>query len=465
MDIILQSVLPFLGILLGLIVIHEAGHYITAKMFGVKVLEAGIGLPPKVWGFTYKETEYTINALPLGAFVRMLGEEDPSDPRSLAAQPKWKRVVIIASGAVLNAITAIVLLTISLMLPHPVSVGGAAIGSVVPDSPAARAGLQPGDQILEVNGRAAESTADAAYLIRLNQGNNIDFLVKRPDPNAGPQNVRVDNVYARWNPPTFTDACGVEHRQGPTGISLTAVSLAPITRTPEELADLRKASIDGWREYKEQMPPDAPAWCLGGGDTDVVNFGFTGLSAAQCASLGDDERREAEAIKAELFPTTRSACYVFEPGPAFEVLTETRRESLFEAIPNGTRLAFETIILTRNQIWSLVRGFGGTSPITGPVGIAQTTGEVVDQAGWQPLIALAASISMSLAIFNLLPIPMVDGGRLVFILIEFIRGGKRVSPEKEALVHFMGFVALIIFAVVVTWFDIVRIFNGDSLLR
>jgi regulator of sigma E protease len=90
---------------------------------------------------------------------------------------------------------------------------------------------------------------------------------------------------------------------------------------------------------------------------------------------------------------------------------------------------------------------------------------VVEQAGWYPLITLAASISMSLALFNILPIPMVDGGRLLFIFIEFVRGGKRVDPQKEALVHFMGFVGLILFAVVVTYFDIVRIIGGDSILK
>ena len=85
-DVLTHSILPFIGILLLLLVVHEAGHYITAKLFGVKVLEAGIGLPPRIWGFRWRETDYTINAIPFGAFVRMLGEEDPSDPRSLAAR-------------------------------------------------------------------------------------------------------------------------------------------------------------------------------------------------------------------------------------------------------------------------------------------------------------------------------------------------------------------------------------------
>jgi regulator of sigma E protease len=127
-------------------------------------------------------------------------------------------------------------------------------------------------------------------------------------------------------------------------------------------------------------------------------------------------------------------------------------------------MSFESLILARNQIWSLMRGFGG-SPLTGPVGIAQATGEVVKQAGWLSLITLAATISMSLAVINILPIPMMDGGRLLFVLIEFLRRGRRVAPEREALVHLAGLVALLLAFAVITYFDLARIFRGDSLLR
>ena len=116
MDVLTHSILPFFGILLGLLVVHEGGHYLTAKMFGVKVLEAGIGLPPRLFGFRWRDTDYTINAIPLGAFVRLLGEEDPADPQSLAAQPKWKRTVIIGAGVIMNLILAIMLFTASLMI-------------------------------------------------------------------------------------------------------------------------------------------------------------------------------------------------------------------------------------------------------------------------------------------------------------------------------------------------------------
>ena len=153
-----------------------------------------------------------------------------------------------------------------------------------------------------------------------------------------------------------------------------------------------------------------------------------------------------------------------KPTP-YEVVTRDTREAPWTAVPHAFRLSFESLILTRNQLWMLIRGFNGSSPLTGPVGIAQVTGQVVKEAGWLPLLTLAASISMSLALFNAMPIPMVDGGRLFFILIEFLRGGRRIAPQKEALVHFVGFVALILFAVVVTYFDVIRIIGGDSLIR
>ena len=479
-EILFYSIVPFFGILMGLIVIHEAAHYFTAKLFGVKVLEAGIGLPPKLWGFRWRDTDYTINLIPLGAFVRMLGEEDPNaedpndvtdpdaawrrkgemNPESLAAKPKWQRAIIIGSGAFINFVAAVVLFAIAGMLPHDVSIGGAQIASVAPGSPAEQGGLLAGDQILSVNGRAVENTGDAGYLIRLNQGRDIDFQVKRIDPREGSQVLMIQNVYARWDPQPHVDECGVEQQQGPTGISIGATQVEPVSWTQAELVELKESQTTAARKYQDLVVPGSPAFCFGGAD-----FGFRGLSAAQCSVLGEDERAAAEALRADVFPNAQDPCYVFEPPTNYVAKTEKESLNPIDAFREGVRLSFESVILTRNQIWVLLRGFNGSSPITGPVGIAQVTGEVVDQAGWLPLLTLAASISMSLALFNALPLPMVDGGRLFFIFIEFIRGGKRIAPEKEAMVHFVGFVALILFALVVTYFDIMRIVGGDSILR
>jgi regulator of sigma E protease len=459
LDLLTHSILPFVAILLGLVTIHEAGHYVTAKMFGVKVLEAGVGFPPRIAGFRWRDTDYTINALPLGAFVRLLGEEDPSDPQSLAAQPKWKRTVIIGAGAAMNLVAAIALFTAGLMIPHTISAGGAEIQSVAPGSPAANAGLQSGDQILKVNGRTTESVQDASYFIRLYQGSTIDFTVKRKDPRTGSEIVST-SAYARWNPQPHTDACGVKQKEGPTGITIGTSFGQAVPRTQAETATLLEQSKNDVAEYNKQVAPDSPASCYAGGD-----FGFRGLNAAQCSALEPDAQAQAQALKQELFTKTDSSCVVFTPPPGFAAYTRKVHEPIWKALPHGIRMSGESVIMIRNQLWTLVRGFAGKSPITGPVGIAQVTGEVVDNAGWLTLIQLAASISMSLALINVMPIPMVDGGRLVFILIEFLRRGKRIAPEKEALVHLIGFAAMLVGFAVVTYFDIIRIIGGDSLLR
>jgi regulator of sigma E protease len=464
LDVLLTYILPFILILFGLIILHEAGHYFTAKLFGVKVLEAGIGIPPRLWGFRWRDTDYTINALPFGAFVRMLGEEDPSDPHSLAAAPKWKRSVILASGAGMNLVAAIVLFSVSLMVPRDVSAGGATISSVVPNSPAAHAGLKEGDIIEKINGRKAESVQDASYLVRLNRGENIDFTVRRRIANEGTQTIDVPNVYSRWNPPSYVDECGVKRGQGPTGITLGSQFGQNVPWTQQELVDLEKGARESFLKYRDDLGPDAPASCADGSE-----FFFEPVSAAECAALSDTDRAQAEARKNELFPNASAPCYDFDPDPAFEPFTRSRHEPVWEAVPHGARLAFESVIFTRNQIWMLIRGFHDTSSggasVTGPVGIAQATGEIVNEAGWITLIDFAASISMALAIFNFLPIPMVDGGRLFFILIEILRGGRRVPPDKEALVHSVGFVLLIGAFLVITYFDVMRIVSGDSVLR
>jgi regulator of sigma E protease len=458
-DVLTHSILPFVGILLVLVVVHELGHYVTAKIFGVKVLEAGVGYPPRLWSFKWRDTDYSINALPLGGFVRLLGEEDPSDPRSLAARPKWQRTVVLASGAFMNLVLAIVLFSAGLMIPRQVSVGGAKIAGVAPDSPAAAAGLKEGDKITAINGRKVSTYEDASYLIRLYQGSHIDFTVLRPDSRSGiAQTTQVDDVYARWDPQPYKDECGVTQPEGPTGITVTPGGIVNVSRTPDETAKLEQTSKQAYEDYRKDVKPGAPAGCGAG------NFGFHPLTAPICGTLGTQQQADARALKQELFPDASAPCYEFDPPQATEILTRSHREPIWTAIPHGARLSFESLIIARNQIWSWIRGF--TDPqVTGPVGIAQATGEVVNQAGWISLIEFAALLSMNLAVLNILPIPMFDGGRLFFILVEWVRRGRRIAPEKEAIVHLIGLAMILTFAVVITYFDVLRVFRGDNLLR
>jgi len=375
LDTILYSVLPFLGMLVALIVAHEMGHYVTAKIFGVKVLEAGLGYPPRAWGFTWRGTIYSVNWLPLGGFVRLLGEEDPSDPESLAAQAAWKRLIILASGAGVNIVLPVLLFAIAFMIPRDVATGPAVIDIVENGSPAAEAGIQSGDTILELNGREVKNTAEVGRVIRLNMGKTIDFKVQR-STTAGGEIVEIP-VKARWAPPSG---------QGPTGIRI--------------------------------------------------------------------------ANKAGLIP----ACQTFTNPPPECKAKEKESFLPWTALGKGWTATWDSLILARNQVIGVFHGGSGPE-VAGPVGIAQATGEVVDESGWQTLLDFAALLSINLAIINILPLPMLDGGRVAFVLLEVVRRGRRIAPEKEMVVHLIGLALILTMAVVVTYFDLARIIGGGSLFE
>ena len=179
---LITTILSFICILAILVIIHEMGHFFAAKAFGIKVLEFGIGLPPKIKGIGFRrgETEYTLNWLPLGGFVRLLGEEDPTDPRSLAAAPRWKRLTVLCAGVVMNVVLAIILFSVGFMVPRERSMGVVSIAEVFPDTPAAIAqvdgymqdgsdpdqGLQSGDIIATVNGREVLNIQELSFAIR-----------------------------------------------------------------------------------------------------------------------------------------------------------------------------------------------------------------------------------------------------------------------------------------------------------
>lgn len=349
------TILSFAGVLGVLIAIHEFGHFITAKRSGVKVLEFAIGFPPRLLRFQRGETLYTLNLIPLGGFVRMLGEEDPSHPRSLAAKSVPVRALVISAGAFMNLLLAVALFAIVAMIPQKVSSGDVRIVDVADNSPAAMAGLLPNDVIQRVNGRRVENVGDLRLQIQLRLGAKTTMELLRDGL------VQDIDVVPRWKVP---------EGQGATGILVELV------------------------------------------DPQVVS----------------------------------------------------RSRPFWEAIPGAGKQTVDTLVLMKNGItkWFI----GGTDPvddIAGPIGIARVTGEVA-RAGIGPLLTLAAILSLNLAILNILPIPALDGGRLLFVGIEVLRRGKRIPPQKEALVHLAGFVVLIIITVVISYLDVLRITRGESVL-
>jgi regulator of sigma E protease len=451
---VLSSLLPFAIILVSLVVIHELGHFVTAKMAGVKVLEFGIGYPPKLFGIKRGETEYTLNLLPLGGFVRLLGEEDPTEPRSLASQPAPQRLVIMASGAFMNFVLAVALFSLALMIPREVPVGRPVISQVLPDSPAAQAGLQKGDIIERIDGRNVESILDVRKGIDLNRGEETPLVVRRTDPVTGESKTVELTVKPRWVAPDYV----YEVKPGDTVESVSAA-----TGFSRDLV----RHIAG---IKTSLPEGKELTIQYNGETFVhkVEKGETVEYLARLLRVSD----EAVAAAAGLpDPNTLPPGTVlrFPQGATGIVLgsqyqfTETRSLDPLTALGRGWQSTLDVLKLTRNAVITWIKG--GQAPFSGPIGIAQGTGEVFREAGWKSLMDLAAQLSLSLAVINILPLPMLDGGRMVFVILEILRRGRRIAPAKEALVHFVGLVAILILVVVLSYFDIARIVRGDSLIR
>ncbi len=348
------TVVSFLAVIAILILAHELGHFITARASGVSVLEFGLGFPPRLLSIKRGETLYSLNLIPLGGFVKMAGEEDPNVPGSLAGKGIGSRLLVLSAGSIMNFMLPILLFSTAFMIPHNELIGQVKVEEVSPDSPAARAGIKPGDIILKANGTVLNNGGDLSRYLQLNLGKEIPLLVQHQD--ATTETVKV---LARWSPP---------EGQGATGVLVN-------TANPKVISQ----HLPFWR-----------------------------------------------------------------------------------AIPNGITASVETFVLFKNDI---IRMIIGTVPaaVTGPVGIAQITGEVA-RTGISPLLEFAAFLSINLAIINIFPLPALDGGRIAFVIIEWIRRGKRIPAKTEALVHMIGFMTLMAFMLLVTYQDIVRIVSGESLI-
>ena len=352
------TIVAFLGVLAVLILAHELGHFTSAKAFDIKVDEFGLGFPPRLIGVRRGETLYSLNAIPLGGFTKMAGEEDPKVPRSLASKGVGTRLIVLSAGSIMNALLPILLFSIAFMIPHNVVIEPTVVEIVNPGSPAARAGIEPGDTLLGVNGKLTNNFSEFQRYVQLNLGKEITILVKHSD-----STTEEIQVIPRWKPPKDEGAIGIKRD----------IEFALSNRT-------------------------------------IVS----------------------------------------------------QHEPFWKAIPMGASECIEAFVLFKNEVLRWV--IGTTLPqLTGPVGIAQLTGEAA-KAGISPLLEFTGFISINLAIINLLPLPALDGGRIVFVLLEWVRRGKRVSPKTEGLVHLIGFAMLIALILVITHQDIIRIISGDSLI-
>jgi len=351
--IILQVVIVF-----GLIVfVHELGHFLAAKFVGVGVERFSLGFGPKIFGKKMGDTEYLVSAVPLGGYVKMVGEEvgedtPPADiEKSFAHKPLPGRFLIVAAGPLFNLISAVVVfvvLFVSFGIHVPLDIPR--IGSVIPNLPAAKAGLEKGDEVLSIAGTSVKTWKEMAEKIQQSQGQAIPFVVKKAK-----------------------DA-----------------STAEFTVQPESRDDP-----------------------MGGGKKFAI--GITADSQVESVSLG-------------------------------RAMTLAVQETWM-----WSKLIFQNLVM-------LVTGNASPKELGGPILIFQEAGRQA-KLGLDYLLRFAAIINVNLAIFNLLPIPILDGGHLLFFSIEAVLGRPPSLRARELALRF-GFLIILTLIVFVMYNDIARIVTG-----
>jgi regulator of sigma E protease len=434
MSVIIIIVL-FVVALFVAICLHELGHFIAAKRAGVKVEEFGIGIPPRLFGIQRGETIYSVNALPVGAFVKAAGENDPTVPRSLAGKGPWTRLGIYAAGPLVNIFLAFVLLSTFLALPVSFVTGnGLMVHSVAVNSSAEEAGIEPGDIILRVEGQPVHRWGDIQDIVNsVEEGTEITLLLQRNGqeiqasvkPRLDPESQRrIIGVLLCWNLISQVEEGSPAHEAG----------IRPLDTI---------LSINGQGIYNEESMSGALHSIGEGEKIDVVLLRGGNVSEASLINVA----------------------YETLPGVQLRwvdgIHIEQERLPVWRAVYSGARYIIYMPVLIIEAIPQMIKA--PDTALVGPIGAGQLTVEVVRSSGSSSLLFMASMISLGIGIFNLFPIPPLDGGGMLVAFIEGCRGGRRLSPRTVRLAHYIGtaFLAALIVAIFIV--DIWRLPKGFGL--
>lgn len=435
MNIALIIVLFILGLFV-VITLHELGHFATAKRAGVKIEEFGLGLPPRLFGVKRGETLYSINAIPAGAFVRSVGENDPTVPRSLASRGPWTRLAIYAAGPLVNIFLAFILLSAFFMLPVNVVAGsGVMVHSVMEGSPAEEAGIEPGDIILEMNGNHLHRWEDIQNMVNSSkEGEEITLRLQRDG-----------SPYQTGLQPKFDPALG----RRMMGITLCWNIVSQVKEgSPADKAGIMPGdTILGINEqaiYNNESMSDALAYVGEGQEVSLLVF------------------RGKEEVLLSMVNEFDSVQYI--TGAELHWVDGIHIER--ERLPawKATYLGASYIVYMPQMIVAsipLIRESPG-KVVVGPIGAGQLTVEVVRSFGFSNMLFMAGIISLGIALFNFFPIPPLDGGGMLVALIEGVRRGKRLSSHALKLAYTIGTAFLIMVAAAIYFNDILRLIRGGS---
>jgi regulator of sigma E protease len=431
-----------MAVVLGImILVHELGHFAAAKFFGVRVDVFSIGFGKRLIGFRRGETDYRISALPLGGYVKMAGE-NPLEARSGApdefmSHPRWQRFVIAIAGPAMNILLAVGLLTGVYMVhyEHPVYFDQpAVIGWVLDNSPAAKADIQAGDRIVRIDGVQNPTWEDVLLKVAIDSNQPLNVAVQRGNQILEKQ---VKPEHAGNDPDQYRTIGWVQDE--PITVTQLEPSM-PAAKAGIQLGDqivgingIPVRSLFSVIHYLQQSG-NKPVEITAVRNGQELHFTATPVMTDENGQKRYRLGFQSEPVHVDKLPLA---------------------QALNRSIADNKKYS----LLIVELVHKMLRRETSIKQMEGPIGIARASGQAARQPGWTPLLSLMAGISLNLGIFNLLPIPILDGGMILMLIIEGIIR-RDISMRIKERIYQTAFVFLVLFAVVVIYNDIMKALPG-----
>lgn len=447
---LVTAIVSFVVVIGILILIHELGHFFAARQMGVGVERFSIGFGPILFRLKRRETEYCLSAVPLGGYVKMVGEDPregesaiPVAPeKSFALKPLWARSLIVFAGPGMNfVLAAAIFAAVFMVVGRPVL--PSVVGRIQPGSPAAQAGLQTEDRVIAMDGKAVAHWDDLVKALQSSHGETVQLTIRRGEAERKlaltPARTKVKDVFGGEQ--EIWDLGARPYIPARVGEVLAGYPAAKAgLRAGDVMTALDGAAVLSWEELAE------------------------GIHKRPGRKVALSVRRGGESLTIEVVPQAtkqrspsgeETLVGLIGIGPAGAV-TYVRSNPVV-AMGEGIIRTGEITALTVVGLWKLVKRELPASAIGGPLQIAVSAGEQARQ-GFTSLAFFTAVISINLAVLNLLPVPMLDGGHLFFFAIESVMG-RPLSVRKRELAQQVGFFLLALLMVFAMYNDIQRFFR------